>query len=951
MKFNQLSMIALLTLSVGIPAAAQVSTGRIEITAVDGTGAVLSGVLVEVTGPQHDTRVTGPDGAARFLSLAPGTYQITASLSGFADYVNASVSVAAGGNVQLKAALAIGGLREKVEVAARTLVIDRNKIATSTSVTLDELQNIPLARDPWIVLQTVPGVIVDRVNVGGSESGQQSAYQAKGAPSGDNTWNLDGIPITDMAATGSTPTYYDFDMFQEMNVTTGGSDMSSATGGVALNFILRSGSNTPRGSARIYYESQSMQGNNMPAVLATALGSPDGNGNRIKKYLDTGFESGFPIVRDRLWMWGSMGRTDVDTLTIRQTPDDTSLTNWATKIPGQATGNVRASFLWFHGDKQAFGRNASATRPPETTVNQTGPSNFYKGEVNVVVNSDLFLTVRGSHMPSRFDLVPQGGMNRDVYYDDSGVWHGSSWDYHTNRPQQVMMAEGSYFRGSHELKFGVSWRRATAETTSEVSSSNGKSIVSYYNGYPDIFVTVESPFASNARAKYISGWIGDTVTSRRATIMVGLRYDHQADGTLQTSEPAVPGFERWLPAITAPAVADAITWNSFSPRLGITYALDDERRMQLRASFARFASQLGNGTSSVISPVQDRYIAFRAVDLNRNGVADPGEIDTSSLAGWGGFDPATLMARNQLGSYGVPTIDEFVAGIDRTLFSNVGISASFTYRRFTNFNWTPYIGLRSPAYTLAGTLTGGPLPDGSRFSVPYYSVLAANVPVSAQTGGVEYTRRDGYHQRYLGFEASATKRLSNRWMARVGFSTNDHREYFDDPATAIGDPTPSPGEPLVNGGLVVTASAGSGKSGIYQILPRYQWVANGLYQARWGIHAGFNMVMRQGFSRPWFRSSVTATGDYFSSSKSVLLLKDVGANRLPTVTSIDARIGKEFKIQKVSVNIDLDVFNLVNAGTVLGSQYDYRLSGVTGFGQVLEIMNPRILRLGMRIGL
>ena len=75
-------------------------------------------------------------------------------------------------------------------------------------------------------MQTVPGIIVDRVNVGGSESGQQSGYQAKGASGADATWNMDGIPITDMAATGATPTYYDFDMFQEMNVTTGGSDMS-----------------------------------------------------------------------------------------------------------------------------------------------------------------------------------------------------------------------------------------------------------------------------------------------------------------------------------------------------------------------------------------------------------------------------------------------------------------------------------------------------------------------------------------------------------------------------------------------------------------------------------------------------------------------------------------------------------------------------------------------------
>ena len=45
---------------------------------------------------------------------------------------------------------------------------------------------------------------------------------------------------------------------------------------------------------------------------------------------------------------------------------------------------------------------------------------------------------------------------------------------------------------------------------------------------------------------------------------------------------------------------------------------------------------------------------------------------------------------------------------------------------------------------------------------------------------------------------------------------------------------------------------------------------------------------------------------------------------------------------------DFDVFNVLNSGTVLGNQYDSRLTGPTGFGQVLEIMNPRIARLGAR---
>ena len=105
-------------------------------------------------------------------------------------------------------------------------MVDIKKNAAVTNVTLEELQGIPSARDPWVVLQSVPTVSVDRVNIGGSESGQQSNYYAKGAPGTANTWNMDGISITDSASQGSSPTYYDFDSFQEISVTTGGADVT-----------------------------------------------------------------------------------------------------------------------------------------------------------------------------------------------------------------------------------------------------------------------------------------------------------------------------------------------------------------------------------------------------------------------------------------------------------------------------------------------------------------------------------------------------------------------------------------------------------------------------------------------------------------------------------------------------------------------------------------------------
>jgi hypothetical protein len=121
-----------------------------------------------------------------------------------------------------------------------------------------------------------------------------------------------------------------------------------------------------------------------------------------------------------------------------------------------------------------------------------------------------------------------------------------------------------------------------------------------------------------------------------------------------------------------------------------------------------------------------------------------------------------------------------------------------------------------------------------------------------------------------------------------------------------------------------------------------------MYQGPWGLNFGGNWVMRQGYAIPYFRSNVP-TGDVLLNNKRVLAVDDVTRFRLPKVSSLDARIEKAFKFRRVNVMFDLDVFNLTNAATVLGRQYDLRASGATGYNAILEVMNPRILRLGARL--
>ena len=472
---------------VAAPVAAQVYTGRIDVSIKDGTGAVLPGVTVEAVGTQTDVAITDAKGEAHFVNLAPGRYAVTAKLSGFTDYRNENVPVNAGSIVPLAVTLAVGGLAERVEVSSETPVIESKKQTVSTNVNLDELQNIPSARDPWVVLQTVPGIVVDRVNVGGAESGQQSNYQAKGANPNQNTWNMDGIAITDMGSLGASPTYYDFDMFQEMQVTTGGADPANATPGVQLNFVLRSGTSRWRGTSRYYFENDDLQSDNVASDLFGAVRL-----TRIGEY-GLRLRGRSPrIVPNRIFAWGAYGKTEpaLNVFSYDPATNDYQQIRARRDVPREHLGQGhRGGHVKNAGELHLLPRQQTEVwprrvgiPPDETTYNQDGPTDLFKFEVNQTLGSNLFIVGRYAHTKNGFSLEPRGGRDAQSYRDDSNVYHASYGWYQTLRPQDNIAIDGNMFKGRHDLKFGFGWRKSSV--TSE-SGRPGNGVRTYHRGYSE----------------------------------------------------------------------------------------------------------------------------------------------------------------------------------------------------------------------------------------------------------------------------------------------------------------------------------------------------------------------------------------------------------------------------------------------------------------------------------
>ena len=122
-----------------------------------------------------------------------------------------------------------------------------------------------------------------------------------------------------MSATGASPSYYDFDAFQEMTINTGGVDVTQQTGGVGINLVTKSGSDRFRGSSRYYVTDENFESQNISDDLRTQGAT---SGNPIQNIKDYGVEAGGPIKKGRAWVWGSFGKQTVDVGVARLLPAD-----------------------------------------------------------------------------------------------------------------------------------------------------------------------------------------------------------------------------------------------------------------------------------------------------------------------------------------------------------------------------------------------------------------------------------------------------------------------------------------------------------------------------------------------------------------------------------------------------------------------------------------------------
>ncbi len=623
---------------------AQLRTGNIYGRVVDNEGNPLPGVTVTLTGTYTApmTTMTSAEGLFRFLSLQPARdYTIKAELTGFKTKIEQNITVIVGGNTNITIVMEPGVLEEEITVVAITPVVDAKKTLVGINVDHTALQTLPTARDPWVIMKLAPGVIADREDVGGTDTGMQSTMLARGATSGaQNQWNIDGVMVTDPAAIGASITYYDFDAFEEMHISVGGSDVTTQTGGIAINLVTRRGGNKVSLGGRMYFTDgyKFLQADNVTDEMRKEglLGT-----NRIRRIEDYGVNAGFPLVKDKAWFWGSYGVQDIKADTILGTPWDMLLTNMAFKFNFQLIPQNRIEVFMHAGNKEMWGRSATTANPEglyQGTLYHFGTP-VVKSQIEQTVGTDLFLSFKHGYTGGGFHLTPMTDLEfqKQAIYDYTAArYYGSQASrYYCIRPQHQFTFTADYFRenlvgANHEFKLGAeyNWRRAYTESVwsgNYVLDRNFNFPLADFNGdgLPDIppsnfyRINLWRGYYEDLAGYQYSFFFRDTITKGRFNVLLGLRYDFQrpyvrpfkviavdrnskawtdyyTPKTIDLLDSLLPAAEQGEVKATAKD-GSPYAWKVLSPRIGITWDVLGDGKTIAKLSFSRYGNFMGVG--------------------------------------------------------------------------------------------------------------------------------------------------------------------------------------------------------------------------------------------------------------------------------------------------------------------------------------------------------------------
>jgi hypothetical protein len=333
------------------PAAfAQEITATITGTVTDQSGALLPGVTVTArstsTGWTKEVVTTGT-GQYTVPFLPVGTYDLAFALSGFKTSTTKGIVLHVNDRITYNTTMQVAGLEAAVEVTAEAGLLQTTP-AVQTLMGPTQVQELPLNNRNFVQLATlVPGVnssLPDEVGIGLTST---VSISIAGARRNAVNWLVDGASNVDVGSNItllSTPTLESIEEFKI--ITSSYAAEWPRSGGGIVNVVTKSGSNTFRASAYEYYRNDALNANGFFRQQSSNPAIAD-NPPKLD-YHNFGATLGGPILRDKLFFFGSVEWRDIDrapTDLVATVPDPAWLTDPANAnyvAPAQRDANAVA---------------------------------------------------------------------------------------------------------------------------------------------------------------------------------------------------------------------------------------------------------------------------------------------------------------------------------------------------------------------------------------------------------------------------------------------------------------------------------------------------------------------------------------------------------------------------------------------------------------------------------
>jgi hypothetical protein len=738
------------------------TTGNIDGTVMDDTGAVLPGATVTISSEAllggSRTSVTGNTGSFRFPSLPVGTYSVQAELSGFETVRVDIVEVALGRTATVPITMKVASVAETVTVVGESPVVDVRNAGTGTNFRKEILEEVPTRRNMYDLMQVSAGMTADYGD------GQSDRVVAFGSNRQSNSWNIDGINVS-APETGSAWWSVNVDDLEEVQVYGVGApaEFGNYTGAV-LNVVTKKGGNEFSGGANYFFQTNGLLSSSIlvdPNSGEQCSGSTEGClGFHRDQYRDITGRLGGPISRDNIWFYGSF-QSFRDGITrpgnepglpgVRPIKTDKG----DIKLTAKLGENHEIGGL-FHMDEWASEIVASPFIDPSANGAETGSNPAWGVNTTSVLSDntimelkyagwwsdDIYKSATDSLEEPFIDYTPpDGGPARY----SGGLWY--PWNYVTWKQQfnaKVTNYAEDFLGAEHDFRFGVQFSRGSAKTTLGIGATGSYA----YNYYGYLYRATQDPYNYGGESRDLGVFLDDTVKAGdRVTLNLGVRADFNKGwipdyAQLTIGEPSVsPSGLYKETGQSIPGVNNVIDWKIVSPRLGITLQPTEGGRSVIRASFGVYYDQNVIGNWDAPAPGRPTYTLFY-VDPN-TGAQDPlVEIPAEKVSISPDLRP--------------PRTLQYAAGFQQQFGRDSSIEVQYVYKDTKDLvGWE----------ILNGVYETVPFTDP--FTGNQYSLLSQmEQPVLRKgndPGNFPGSEDLDYVQKYHGVAVTFNKRFANRW--------------------------------------------------------------------------------------------------------------------------------------------------------------------------------------------